>query len=30
MQAHLKPHNPESILEMEALALEIEFQLKEL
>ncbi|OYU93857.1 MAG: hypothetical protein CFE21_18670 [Bacteroidetes bacterium B1(2017)] len=30
MQAHLKPHNPESILEMEALALEIEFQLKQL
>ncbi len=30
MQAHLKPHNPESILEMEALALEIEFELKKL
>jgi hypothetical protein len=30
MGAHLKPHNPESILEMEAMALEIEFQLKEL
>jgi hypothetical protein len=30
MQAHQNPQNPESILEMEALALELEFQLKQL
>lgn len=30
MQAHQNPQNPESILEMEALALELEFQLKHL
>jgi hypothetical protein len=29
MQAHQNPQNPESILEMEALALELEFQLKQ-